>query len=58
MEYKIYVVKFPDGSYYWDCPAQICLRKEDAKKLTWDEAENLRDESIRLGRRGTVVEYA
>lgn len=56
MEYKIYVVRFSDGSYYWDYPTQICLRKEDAKRMTWAEAEGLRDEYIRNGRKNTVVE--
>ena len=57
MDYKIYVVKFSDGSYYWDYPTQICLRKKDAKRMTWEEAEKVRDASIRAGRRDTVVEY-
>ena len=28
---NLYVVKFADGSYYWDYPTQICYRKEDSK---------------------------
>ena len=55
---RIYVVKFSDGSYYIDSPTQICLRKEDAKRMTWAEAEELRDEYIRIGRKDTVVEPA
>lgn len=58
MEYKIYVVKFADGSYYWDYPTQICLRKEDAKRMTWEEAEEIRNKSIRLGRKDTMIESA
>ena len=53
---KIYVVRFADGSYYWDYPTQICFRKEDAKRMTWSEAENIRNKSIRLGRKDTMIE--
>jgi hypothetical protein len=58
MEYKIYVVRFADGSYYWDYSTQICLRKEDAKRMTWNEAEEIRNKSIRLGRKDTMIEPA
>ena len=53
---RIYVVKFADGSYYWNYPTQICLRKEDAKRMTLEEAEEIKNEYIRIGRKDTVVE--
>lgn len=57
MDYKIYVVRFVDGSYYGDNLKQICLKK-DAKRMTWKEAENIRDKNNRISRKGAVVEPA
>ena len=54
---EMYVVRFADGSYYNGTSTQISYRKEDAKRMTWAEAEEIRNKSIRLGRRDTVVEY-
>ena len=56
MEYKIYIVKFADGSYYNGTSTQISYRKEDAKRMTWEEAENIRNRSIRIGRKDTTIE--
>lgn len=56
MEYKIYIVKFADGSYYNGTSTQITYRKEDAKRMTWKEAENIRNRSIRIGRKDTIIE--
>ena len=57
MDYKIYVGRFVDGSYYGDNLKQICLKK-DAKRMTWKEAENIRDKNNRISRKGAVVEPA
>ena len=56
MEYKIYIVRFADGSYYNGTSTQISYRKEDAKRMTWEEAENIRNRSIRIGRKNTTIE--
>lgn len=55
---KIYVVRFSDGSYYNGTSTQISYRKEDAKRMTWKEAEEIRNESIRAGFRDTIIEPA
>lgn len=54
--FKIYVIRFGDGSYYNGTTTQITYRKEDAKSLTWEEAENIRNKSIRAGLKDTVIE--
>lgn len=57
MEFKIYVVKFSDGSYYSNS-TQKCYKKENAERMTWNNAEKIRDKSIRNGLRDTVIEPA
>jgi len=54
---EMYVVRFADGSYYNSTPTQISYRKEDAKRMTWTEAEEIRNKSIILGRKDTMIEY-
>ena len=49
---KIYVVRFSDGSYY----NGTSYRKEDAKRMTWKEAEEIRNKSIRAGFREPMIE--
>lgn len=55
---KMDIVRCQDGSYYVNNPTQICYRKEDATKLTWDEAEKIRDAYKRNLNRNAIVEPA
>lgn len=53
---EIYVVRFSDGSYYWEYPTQICYSAEDAKAMTLEDAKDLCKKFTELGKKVEIVD--